>query len=97
MKKSVVFTAVTLTAIGVASAAFAVDKDDVKNLAAAKISLTEAIAIAEKQHAGSKAIDASLDDTLNKTVYDVTVLVGEVGYEVDIDAVTGEVLSNKKD
>lgn len=79
------------------SAAYAGDKKDLKRLEAAKLTLTEAIAIAEKAQEG-KAIDAELDGTRDgKVVYDVTVVKGKRFYEVRVDAVDGNVLRTVED
>lgn len=87
---------VVLLAAGVSSAALAWDKEDLERLAAAKISLTEAVSIAEKAHQG-KAIEAELDDSFGKVVYDVVVVKGDRFYDLRIDAQTGEILRNTED
>lgn len=86
-------TAVTgLLLSGVALA----DKNEAKRLAETKISLTEAIAIAEKSQ-GGQAYDASLDDDGLGLNYEVDVVVGDKTFEVEVDAVSGEVGKIKED
>jgi uncharacterized membrane protein YkoI len=72
------------------------DRDDAKRLAETKISLTEAVAAAEK-HQGGQAYDASLDDDGKSLSYEVEVLVGDKTYEVTVDAVSGAVANVKED
>lgn len=69
---------------------------DVQRLSEAKISLTDAIGIAEK-HVGGKAVDAELDSSFGKVVYDVSVIKDTTEHEVRIDAVSGEVVKSKID
>ncbi len=69
---------------------------DIQRLSEAKISLVDAIGIAEK-HIGGKAIDADLDSNLGKVVYDVSVIKDAAEHEVRIDAVTGDVMTAKID
>lgn len=69
---------------------------DLRLLEEAKISLTEAIQIAEK-HVGGKAIEADLDRENGKAVYDVSVIKAEREHEVRLDAVTGDVLRVKEE
>ena len=86
--------------VGVLSAALAgllfagvaqADRDDIRLLAETKISLTEAIAIAEKYQNG-RAYEAGIDDDSFSAVYEVSVVTAdERMYELDVDGVTGEV------
>ena len=69
---------------------------DIQRLAEAKISLVDAIGIAEK-HIGGKAIDADLDSDFGKVVYDVSVIKDTTEHEVRIDAITGDVLGTQID
>ncbi len=69
---------------------------DIQRLSEAKISLVDAIGIAEK-HIGGKAIDADLDTSLGKVVYDVSVIKDTAEHEVRIDAITGDVITAKID
>ncbi|MGE4350357.1 MAG: PepSY domain-containing protein [Candidatus Berkiella sp.] len=77
--------------------AMAGDAEDLQRLMAAKISITEAIEIAEKAHNG-KAIEADLDAMRDgKVVYDVVVVKDDRFYDLSIDATDGSVLSNVED
>lgn len=77
--------------------AMASDKaKDIQRLSEAKISLVDAIGIAEK-HIGGKAIDADLDSDFGKVVYDVSVIKDTTEHEVRIDAVTGDVIGTQID
>lgn len=69
---------------------------DIQRLSEAKISLVDAIGIAEK-HIGGKAIDADLDSDLGKVVYDVSVIKDQAEHEVRIDAISGDVIVSKID
>ncbi len=69
---------------------------DVQRLSEAKITLVDAIGIAEK-HIGGQAIDADLDSDFGKVVYDVSVIKDAAEHEVRIDAITGEVIGSHID
>lgn len=84
-----------LTVSVIASSAAAVDSYDAAAARKARISMAQAITIAEQQHAGSQAIEASLNDRMNETVYEVTVVGNQSSHEVRIDAVSGEVLDSE--
>lgn len=80
---------------GIAGTAFAfAEKNDeaqeAQALAQAKVTLVEAIQIAEKR-AGGRGIDASLDDESGFKLYEVEVLTGGNVENVRIDAQTGKV------
>jgi uncharacterized membrane protein YkoI len=70
------------------------DKDELRLLEQTKISLTEAIAIAEK-HQGGRAYEASLDDDRFSPEYEVDVAVDNVSYELTVDGISGEVTKVK--
>lgn len=70
--------------------------EDIKSIAEAKITLVQAIEIAEK-HVGGTAIDADLDRDFGKVVYDVSVIKDKVEHEVRLDAITGEVIGVQQD
>jgi uncharacterized membrane protein YkoI len=81
--------------VGVAGCAFAdTDKhgldDDAKAMLAAKVTLTDAIATAERE-AGGKAIDAGMDDQDGTLFIAVSVAQGEKIQKVLIDPQTGKV------
>ena len=65
----------------------------------AKISLEQAIATAQAQHAGSKVVKAELDSNKRGQVYYEVKVVSpnQQVHEVKIDAVTGKILSNRID
>lgn len=81
-----------LLVAGVAQA----DRDDIRLLDETKISLTEAIAIAEK-HQNGRAYEAGIDDDRFSPIYEVNVVTtdGRI-YELDVDGVTG-VVSNVRE
>ncbi len=80
---------VSLAGLALAGVALA-DKEDLKLLEQTSISLTEAIAIAEK-HQGGRAYEANLDDDSFSPEYEVDVAVGSTFFEVTVNGVTGEV------
>lgn len=76
-----------LLVAGVAQA----DRDDVRLLDETKLTLTEAIAIAEK-HQNGRAYEAGIDDDSFSPVYEVNVVTTDGRlYELDVDGVTGTV------
>ncbi len=72
------------------------DAEDVQAASQAKISLVQAIQLAEK-HQGGKAIDASIDDDSFSPTYEVSVVKDAKLYDVRIDAVKGTVLGARED
>lgn len=87
----------TATALAMLSgAAYAADASDIRLLNETKISLSDAIAAAEK-HQGGRAIDASLDDDSFKPAYEVTVVVDNRVFDVQVDGVTGGVIGSRED
>ncbi len=72
------------------------DQDDVRKMqracAAARISLTQAIEIAEREVAGGRAVDVELEWKRNGPRIEVELVVADAWKEVHIDAVTGKVL-----
>jgi uncharacterized membrane protein YkoI len=98
MKWTIVIPAVAATAIGagVAGGAFADTDargldDDAKAMLAARVTLTDAIATAEKE-AGGKAIDAGMDDQDGVRFIAVNVVRGEKIQKVLVDPETGKVV-----
>ena len=85
-----------LVSTGLLFSAMAFADDDAKRLVETKINLTEAIAIAEKNQNG-RAYEASLDDDGPGLKYEVGVLAGDKTYEVDVDAISGEVGKVRED
>lgn len=80
----------------VPAAAFAVDRGDIRQLNETKITLTQAIAAAEKDR-GGRAIDAGLDDDSFRPAYEVTVVAGDRIWDVQVDGVSGEVTGSRED
>lgn len=73
------------------------ENDAIADLAAAKISLTEAIRIAEA-HVGGRATSAELEVEGKRVVFEVEVVGGRSQVmEVTVDAVTGRVLASQQD
>ena len=98
MKWRIVIPAVAAVAIGAGVAGGAIadtDKhgldDDAKAMLAAKVTLADAIATAEKE-AGGKAIDAGMDDQDGVRFIAVNVAEGEEVQTVLIDPQTGKVI-----
>jgi len=78
------------------SGAAVADRDDIRALAETKISLVEAIEIAQA-HQGGIAYEAKLDDDSFTPEYEVEVVLDDRIYEVTVDGVTGEVRKVKED
>lgn len=92
-------TILVATAVAVCSYAVASTDDTavlVRNLATAKISLREAIAIAEK-HIPGIAIKAGYDHALYGWHYQIEVVSKGQIFEVRIDADSAKILSTTKD
>ncbi|MDO4795137.1 MAG: PepSY domain-containing protein [Brachymonas sp.] len=65
---------------------------------AATISMEQAIAIAEKHHPGGRVKDVEMDVEWGRRVYEIEVVGADWReYDMKIDAVTGKVLSNRRD
>ena len=82
-----------------ASAAYAarnVAENDAAVIANAKISITQAISVAE-QHVGGKAARADYENTRQGRVYDVEVVNGTKVFDVRVDAEKATVLSSVED
>lgn len=62
------------------------------------ISMEQAIAIAEKAHPGGRVKDVEMDVEWGRRVYEIEVMGADwYEYDMKIDAVTGKVLSNRRD
>jgi uncharacterized membrane protein YkoI len=72
------------------------DLNDIKLLTEAKITLSQAIHQAEKSQDG-QAIEASLDDDSFKPAYEVSVVRDGKIFDVQVDALSGEVLGARED
>ena len=83
----------TATAANVAQAGESKEKEakELKLFSEAKISLTEAIKVAE-QKVGGKAMEAELDDESNTVQFEIEVLKDGKIHEVMVDGKTGKVL-----
>jgi uncharacterized membrane protein YkoI len=88
--------AATLAATGVAAFAAKTMENDAANLAAAKVSITQAIATAE-QHASGKATHAELESSKAGLTYDIEVASGTKVFDVKVDATNGSVISSAED
>lgn len=72
------------------------DREDMRALEGAKISLVDAINTAEK-HQGGRAYDASIDDDSFQPAYEVGIIKDNRVYDVRIDAVSGSVIGSRED
>lgn len=94
MKKILHIICAAFILLSVIGPVLAYDADDMasdaKLLGKTKISLTEAIKIAET-HKKGKGFNASLSDYDGTPVYSVTVIQGDKTYDVEIDGNTGEI------
>lgn len=62
------------------------------------ISMEQAVAIAEKHHPGGRIKDVDMDVQWGRKVYEIEVVGADWReYDMKIDAVTGKVLSNRRD
>ncbi|MEY6433506.1 PepSY domain-containing protein [Thioalkalicoccus limnaeus] len=72
------------------------DRDAIRMLSEAKISLIDAIRSAET-HQGGQAIEAGLDDDSFRPAYEVTVVKDGRVFDVQVDAVNGAVFGVRED
>lgn len=72
------------------------DNNEIQLLAETEINLSQAIAAAEK-HNGGQAIEASLDDDSFKPAYEVSLVKDGRVFDVQVDGMTGEILSARED
>lgn len=97
MNKSL-FYALTLALFVAASpAAMAADHDELRALESAKLSLVDAISAAEKHHNGGRALEAGIDDDRQTPVFDVTVAKDGRFYDVEVNGLTGEIISSREE
>lgn len=92
MKKLVAFTAAATVALS--SAAFAMSDKDL--LAKTTLSLSDAVAAAEKNQAG-KAIEADLTEEKDTPVWEIKLLNGDQEFDVKVNGATGTIIESKKD
>ena len=90
----IVLTVVTGGAV--AYAASRPHENDALAVAQAKISLAQAVAVAE-QHAGGKASRAEYENSRQGCVFDVEVVNGAKVFDVRVDADKGTVISSAED
>ncbi|HDZ37221.1 MAG TPA: peptidase M4 [Marinobacter sp.] len=87
-------SALTVTAIP-AFASGDIETDE-PSISQAKISLQEAIQVAE-QHSGGKASRAEFEQTANGPAFDVEITKGKQTLDVRVDPMTSKVLSSEMD
>lgn len=89
-----------VAAVGAAgTVAFAANggmENDAMAISKAKISLTQAVSVAE-QHANGKASQAEFENSKQGWVYDVEVVSGAKVFDVKVDADKGTVISSAED
>lgn len=96
------YTKLSLLAIAIAATgavAYAADArldSDAMAITKAKISLAQAIAVAE-QHVNGKAFHAEYEKSMRGWVYDVEVVSGAKVFDVRVDADKGTVISSAED
>lgn len=86
----------TLVVAGLGANAYAAGENDALPVAKAGISLTQAVAAAEK-HVGGKAAKAEYELTRQGWAYDVEVVRGSEVFDVRVDAGKGTVISAAAD
>lgn len=84
------------SAIGYAATTGSSTENDALAIGKAKISLTQAITVAE-QHVNGKAVQAEYEHTKAGWAYDVEVASGANVFDVRVDADKGTVLSSTQD
>ncbi len=94
MKKVILFFLISILAT--ATISFANDKEEIQMLKDAKISLTDAILIAEK-HVGGKASSASIEDDSFSPEFEVTVIKDNKAFDVKINGLDKTVIGVKED
>lgn len=102
MIKLILAAAALAWGLGLGAMAFASPRDDHQEesalLAAAKITLGEAVSRAEALHDGGRAVDADLDRHKDgKPVWDITVVTADKMFDVVLDAGTDAVISDAED
>lgn len=93
--KAILGSVAVVAAIGASGAALA-DREDIQLLSQAKVSLVDAIQAAE-EHQGGKAVEANLDDDSFKPAYEVSIVKDNRLFDVQVDAVSGDVLGARED
>lgn len=93
--RTLIAASALIATAGLSTAAFA-GREDIRLLSEAKVSLVNAIQAAEK-HQGGRAFEASLDDESFKPAYEVSVVKDNRIFDVQVDAITGEVTGARED
>lgn len=98
MKRQIYIAALaTASLIGIGSAYAAKSiENDALSIATAKISLTQAIAAAEK-HVGGTAARAEFEKDQGHWVFDIEVVTGHKVMDVKVDSSTGRILAASED
>lgn len=89
---------IALSAAVLAATAYAAGGtgNDALAIVNAKVSLTEAVAVAEK-HASGKAVRAEFEQSSQGEFYEIEVVSGSRVFDVKVDAVKGNVISSAED
>lgn len=89
---------IVLSAAGLTATAYAAGApgNDALAIVNAKVSLTEAVAAAEK-HASGKAVRAEFEQSSQGAIYEVEVVSGARVFDVKVHAVKGNVISSAED
>jgi uncharacterized membrane protein YkoI len=93
MKKTILLAVILMMAAPIAARA---DADDMRALAAAKISLVEAIEAAEKS-VGGKAVDASIEDDTLPPQYDVSIIRDGKYFDVQVNGIDGSIINAREE
>ena len=76
--------------------AIAGDRKEIEHLANAKITLIQAVEIAEKASSG-KAFDASIEDDTSQPEFEVKVVKDNVVHKIMVNGIDGKVLNMRED
>lgn len=90
------FSLVAIAAIAAAAYATTIEENDAKLALRATISLGQAVATAE-HHVKGRAARAEIEQLNRGLVYEVEVVAGPKVFDVEIDAMTGEVFKVSED
>lgn len=92
MNRNQIISASLVGIAAIAGTAFATTnvENDAQAVLRAKLSLTQAVGIAE-QHLKGRAASAEFEQSRGKLIYEVEVVVGPKVYEVEVDGMTGKV------
>lgn len=92
MNRNQIISAAIVGVAAIASTAFATTnvENDAHAVTGAKLSLTQAVTIAE-QHLKGRAASAEFEKSSGKLVYEVEVVAGPKVFEVEVDGMTGQV------